>query len=108
MYIFFVRGLYFSFVLILSVADVAMGSPLLPACFFPFYFIRMYVYVHRIWLVNRRDVGLVSHQRDLGVWMFPGIKRNRVFVGHFDKAACFLCTLTNQTHIIQKKKNKEK
>jgi len=36
MYISFVRGPYFSFILILPVADVAKGSPLLPACFFLF------------------------------------------------------------------------
>jgi len=24
---------------------------------------------------DRRDVRLVSHQRDLGVWMFPGVRR---------------------------------
>ena len=56
-------------------ADVAKGSPLLPACFFPFYFLRMYEYVRRIWLGDRRDVRLVSYQRDLGVWMFPGVRR---------------------------------
>jgi len=55
--------------------DVAKCSPLLPACFFHFYFLRMYVYVRRIWLDNRRDVRLVSYQRDLGVWMFPGVRR---------------------------------
>jgi len=58
-------------------ADVAMGSPLIPACFFPFDFLRMYEYVRRIWLGDRRDVGLVSYQRDLGVWMFPGVRRTR-------------------------------
>jgi len=56
-------------------ADVTMGSPLLPACFFPFYFLRIYKYVRRIWLGNRRDVRLVSYQRDLGVWMFLGVRR---------------------------------
>jgi len=55
--------------------DVAKGSPLLPACFFPFYFLRTYVYVRRIWLGDRRDVRLVSYQRDLGVWMFAGVRR---------------------------------
>jgi len=35
----------------------------------------MYVYVRRIWLGDRRDVQLVSYQRDLGVWMFPGVRR---------------------------------
>jgi len=57
--------------------DVAKGSPLFPACFFPFCFLRMYEYVRRIWLGNRRDVRLVSYQRDLGVWMFPGVRRIR-------------------------------
>jgi len=88
-YISFVRGLYFSFILILSVADVAKGSPLLPACFFPFYFHRMYVYVRGIWLGYRRDVRLISYQRDLGVGMFPGVRRNRVFVGHSHKLHAF-------------------
>jgi len=58
-------------------ADVAKGSPLLPACFFPFYFLLVYEYVRRIWLCDRRDVRLVSYQRDLGVWMFPGVRRIR-------------------------------
>jgi len=57
--------------------DVAKGSPLLPACFFPFYFLRMYEYVRGIWLRDRRDVRLVSYQRDLGVWLFPGVRRIR-------------------------------
>jgi len=56
-------------------ADVAKGSPLLPACFFPFYFLRMYVYVRRISLRNRQDVPLLSSQRDLAVWMFPEVRR---------------------------------
>jgi len=89
MYISFVRGPYFSFVLILLVADVAKGSPLLPACFFPFYFLGMYVYVHRIWLGARRNVRLVSYQRDLGVGMLTGVRRNRGFVGHCDKVHAF-------------------
>jgi len=50
----FVRGSYFSFVLILSVADVAKGSSLLPACFVPFYLLCMYMYVCRIWLDKAR------------------------------------------------------
>jgi len=33
------------------------------------------MYVHRIWLGAKRDVRLVSYQRDLGVWMFPGVRR---------------------------------
>jgi len=56
-------------------ADVTKGSPLLPACFFPFYFLQVYVYVHGIWLGDRRDVRLVSYQRDLGVWRFLGVRR---------------------------------
>jgi len=56
-------------------ADVTKGSPLLPACFFPFYFLHMYEYVRRIWLGDRRDLRLVSYQRDLGVWMFLGVRR---------------------------------
>jgi len=84
--------------------DVTKGSPLLPACFFPFYHLRMYVYVREIWLGDRRDVRLVSYQRALGHWMFPGMRRNGVFVGYSVKAACFLCTLTKQMQLIQKKK----
>jgi len=68
----------------LLVADVAKGSPLLPAGFFPFYFLRVYMYIRRIWLDDRRDVQLVLYQSDLGVWIFPGVRRNSVFVGHRD------------------------
>jgi len=56
-------------------ADVAKGSPLLPACFFPFYFLRMYKYVRRVWLGDGRDVQLVSYKRDFAVWMFPRVRR---------------------------------
>jgi len=35
----------------------------------------MYKYVCRIWLGDTRDVRLVSYQRDLGVGMFPGVRR---------------------------------
>ena len=35
----------------------------------------MYVNVCRGWLGDGRDVRLVSYQRDLGVWMFPGVRR---------------------------------
>jgi len=31
--------------------------------------------VRRIWLGDGRDVQLVSYQRDLGVWMFPGVRK---------------------------------
>jgi len=55
--------------------DVAKGYPLLPACCFPFYFLGVYMYVHRIWLGDRRDLRFVSYQRDLGVWMFSGVWR---------------------------------
>jgi len=55
--------------------DVTKGSPLFPACFFAVYFLRMYEDIRRIWLGDRRDVRLVSYQRDLGVWMFPGVRR---------------------------------
>jgi len=34
-------------------------------------------YVRRIWLGDRRDVRVVSSQRDLGVWMFPGVRRTQ-------------------------------
>ena len=57
------------------VVDVTKGSPVFPACFFPFYVLRMYVDVRRIWLGDGRDVQLVSYQRDLGVWMFPGVRK---------------------------------
>jgi len=37
----------------------------------------MYEYVSGIWLGNGRDVRLVPYQRDLGVSMFPGMRRVR-------------------------------
>jgi len=37
----------------------------------------MHEFVRRIWLSDVRDVRLVSYQRDLGVWMFPGVRRIR-------------------------------
>jgi len=37
----------------------------------------MYEYVGGIWLGDRPDVRLVSYQRDLGVWMFPGVRQVR-------------------------------
>jgi len=55
--------------------DVTKGSPHFPACFFPFHFLHMSAYVCRIWLDDGRDVRLVSYKRDLGVWMFPGVRR---------------------------------
>jgi len=57
------------------VVDVTKGSPLFPACFFPFHSLPMYAYICRIWLGDRRDVRLVSYQSDLGVWMFPVVRR---------------------------------
>jgi len=57
--------------------DVTKGSPLLPTCFIPFYFLRVYVYICGICLGDRRDVRLVSYPRDLGVWMFLGVRRIR-------------------------------
>jgi len=57
--------------------EVAKGSPFFPACFFPFYFLCMYEYLCWIWLGDRRDVLLVSYQRDLGVLMFPAVRRTR-------------------------------
>ena len=72
--------------------DVAEVSPLLPACFFPFYFLRMYESVHGIWLGDRRDVWLVTYQRDLGVWRFPGVRRIRFLLAIALKLnAVFLC-----------------
>jgi len=56
-------------------ADVTKGSPLLPACFLPVYFLRVYEYIRGIGLGDRREVRLVSYQRDLGVWMFLGVRR---------------------------------
>jgi len=56
-------------------ADVTKGSPLLPASFFPFYFLWVNMYIRGIWLGHRRDVRLVSFQRDLGVWMFLEVRR---------------------------------
>jgi len=41
--------------------DVTKGSPLRPACMFPFYFLQVYEYVRRIWLRNRGDMRLFSY-----------------------------------------------
>jgi len=79
-----------------------MGSPLLPACFFLFYFLHMYEDVRRVWLGDRQDVRLVSSQRELGAWMFPGVRRigfllaivlklDAVFVAFFLFFFFFLC-----------------
>jgi len=69
-------GVYTFLLFTLSVfADVAKSSPLLPACFFPVYLLRMYEYVRRIWLGDRQDVRLESYKRDMGVWVFPGVRR---------------------------------
>jgi len=71
-------GVYTFLLFTLSVfADVAKGSPFLPACFFSFYFLCLYKYVRRNWLCDRRDVRLVSYHRDLGVWMFPVVRRTQ-------------------------------
>ena len=40
----------------------------------------MYEYVRRIWLGDRRDVRLVSYHRDLGVWMFPSVRRTQLML----------------------------
>jgi len=69
--------------------DVTKGSPLLPACFFPFYILRVYMYICGIWLGNRRDGRLVSYQRDLGVWMFHGVRR-----------AEFLSAISLKMHVV--------
>jgi len=37
----------------------------------------MYEYVPRVWLGDKRDLRFVSEQRDLGVWIFPGVRRTR-------------------------------
>jgi len=74
-------------------ADVAKGSPLLPACFLPFYFLHMYEYVRRIWLGDRRNVRLVSYQRDLGVWMFPGVRRVGFVLAILLKMHVISCTV---------------
>jgi len=74
-------------------ADVTKGSPLLPACFFPFYFLRMYEYVRRIWLGDGRDVRLVLYQRDLGVWMFPWVRRDGFVLAISLKMHVISCTV---------------
>jgi len=55
--------------------DVTKCSPLFHACLLPVYFLRMYEYVRRIWLGDRRHVRLVSYQRNLGLSMFTGVRR---------------------------------
>jgi len=74
-------------------ADVAYGSPLLPACFFPFYFLRMYAYLRGVSLGDGRDVRLVSYQRDLGVWMFPGVRKVRFVLAISLKIHVISCTV---------------
>ena len=74
---FLCQGFIHSLCFYTFVVDVTKGSPLLPACFFPFHSLQMYAYVCRIWLADRMDVRLVSYKRDLGVWMFPGVRRVR-------------------------------
>jgi len=75
--IFLYQGFIPSLCFYTFVVDIPKGSPLFPACFFPFYFLRMYEYVGRIWLGDRQDVKLISYQSGLGVWMFPGVRRVR-------------------------------
>ena len=72
-----------------------MGSPFFPACFFPFYFLRIYKYVRRIWLGDRRDVLLVSYQRDLGDWMCPGVRRVQFLLAIVLKLNTVCVPLTN-------------
>jgi len=72
---FLCQGSIHSLCFYICVVDVTKGSPLFPACFFPFYFLWMYEYVGRIWFSDRRDVRLVSYQRELGVWMFLRVRR---------------------------------
>jgi len=60
----------------------------------------VYVYIRGIWLGDRRDVRLVSYQRDLGVLDVSWGEEGRVFVGHIVKDACCLGTLIKQTHLI--------
>jgi len=91
--------------------NVTKSSPLLPACFFPFYFLRVYVYIRWICLGDRQDVWLVSHKRDLGVWMFRGVRRIRfllaialklkaVFVPLFFSFFFFLLSFLNHMIIV--------
>jgi len=47
-----------------------MRSPLLPVYFFPYCFPLVYVYVQGNDVGERQDVGLVSYQKDTGVWIF--------------------------------------
>jgi len=65
----------------------------------------MYVYVRRIWLGDGRDVRLVSYQRDLGVWMFPGVRR----VGFLSAISLKMLSLyLNKTNALDSKKKKKK
>jgi len=56
-------------------ADVSKGSPPFPAGFFLLGFVPIYEYLGRIWLCDSRGVLLVLYKRDLGVGIFPGVRR---------------------------------
>jgi len=66
--------------------DVAKDSPLLPTCFFPFYFLRMYEYVRGIWLCDSGDVQLVLIREGLGCLAVAWGEEGTVLVGHSVKS----------------------
>jgi len=88
---------------------VTKGSPCIPACFLPFYFLRMYEYVRRIWLGDWRDLRLVSYKRDLEVGMFPEVRRVRVlFAIALKLNAVFLPSTNAYNSKKEKKKSNQK
>jgi len=55
---------------------------------------------------DRRDVRFISYQRDLGVWIFPGMRRKGFLL-----AISIRCTPSlylNKTNAIDSKKKKKK
>ena len=53
---FLCQGFIHSLCFYTFIVDVTKGSPLIPACFFPFHSLQMYAYVCRIWLGDRWNV----------------------------------------------------
>jgi len=55
---------------------------------------------------DRRDVPLVSYQRDLGVWIFPGVRRKGFLLTI--SIRCMLSLYLNTTNAIDSKKKTKK
>jgi len=55
---------------------------------------------------NGRDVQLVSYHRDLGVWMFPWVRRKGILLAI--AISCMLSLYLNKTKAIDAKKKEKK